>query len=57
MQKNEKFRKNDSSSQIKFIYSEKATNFCEISTVDLYYVSTVEIYQNCMAFSKYMNFD
>ena len=24
---------------IKFIYSEKATNFCEISTVDLSYVA------------------
>ena len=24
--------------QLKFIYSEKATNFCEISTVDLSYV-------------------
>ena len=34
-------------SNVKFIYSEKATNFCEISTVDLSYVvmvkSTVEI--------------
>ena len=26
---------------LKFIYSEKATNFCEISTVDLSYVITV----------------
>jgi hypothetical protein len=45
---------------IKFIYSEKATNFFEISTVDLSYVvpvkSTVEISQNFMAFSEYMNF-
>ena len=36
--------------QVKFIYSEKATKFCEISTVDLSYVvpvkSTVEISQN-----------
>ena len=43
-----------------FIYSEKATNFCEISTVDLSYVvtvkSTVEISQNFVAFSEYMNF-
>jgi hypothetical protein len=45
---------------VKFIYSEKATNFCEISTVDLSYVVTVksmvEISQNFVAFSKYMNF-
>ena len=45
---------------VKFIYSEKATNFCEISTVDLFYVvtvkSTVEISQNFVAFSEYINF-
>ena len=45
---------------VKFIYSEKATKFCEISTVDLSYVvmvkSTVEISQNFEAFSEYMNF-
>ena len=45
---------------LKFIYSEKATQFREISTVDLSYVvpvkSTVEISQNFVAFSKYMNF-
>ena len=45
---------------IKIIYSEKATKFCEISTVDLSYVvpvkSTVEILQNFAAFSEYMNF-
>ena len=45
---------------LKFIHSEKATKFCEISTVDLSYVvsvkSTVEISQNFVAFSKYMNF-
>ena len=44
---------------LKFMYSEKATNFCEISTVDLSYVvtvkSTVEISQNFVAFSEYMN--
>ena len=38
----------------------KFTNFCEISTVDLSYVlkvkSTVEILQNFVAFSEYMNF-
>ena len=27
---------------LKFIYSEKATNFCEISPVDLSYVVTVK---------------
>ena len=45
---------------LKFIYSEKASKFCEISTVDLSYVvpvkSTVEISQNFMAFSEYMKF-
>ena len=45
---------------IKFIYSEKATHFCKISTVDLTYIvtvkSTVEISQNFVAFSEYMNF-
>ena len=44
---------------LKFIYSEKATQICEISTVDLSYVvtvkSTVEISQNFEAFSEYMN--
>ena len=47
-------------SVVKFIYSEKATKFCEISTVDLSYVvtvkSTVEISQIFVAFSEYMNF-
>ena len=42
------------------MYSEKATNFCEISTIDLSYVmtakSTVEISQNFVAFTEYMNF-
>ena len=46
---------------IKFMYSEKATKFCEISTVDLSYVvpikSTAEIFQNDVAFSEYMNFE
>ena len=46
--------------KLKLIYSEKATKFCEISTVDLSYVvtvkSTVEISQNFVAFSEYMNF-
>ena len=46
---------------LKFIYSEKATKFCEISTVDLFYVVpvkfTVEISQNFVAFSEYINFN
>ena len=44
----------------KFIYSEKATKFCEISTSLLSYVvpvkSKAEISQNFVAFSEYMNF-
>ena len=43
-----------------FIYYEKATNFCEISTIDLSYVvmikSAVEILQTFVGFSEYMNF-
>ena len=46
--------------ELKFIYSEKATKFCEISTVYLSYVvtvkSTVEILEKFVAFSEYMNF-
>ena len=42
------------------MYSEKATKFCEISTLDLFYVvpvkSTVEVLQNFVALSEYMNF-
>ena len=45
---------------VKFIYSEKATNFCKIFTVDFSHVlpvkSTVEISQNFVIFSEYMNF-
>ena len=37
---------------LKFIYSEKATKFCEISTVDLSYVLPVK---SNLAFSEYMN--
>ena len=32
------------SQSLKFIYSEKATNFCEISTVDLSYVDFAKFY-------------
>ena len=44
----------------KFIYSEKATKFCEISIVDLTVTtknkSTVEILQKFVAFSECTNF-
>ena len=47
-------------SLLKFIYSEKATIFCKISTADLSYVVTVkskvDILQKFVAFSEYMNF-
>jgi len=47
-------------SLLKFIYFEKATNFCKISTADLSYVITVksmmEISQNFVTFSEFMNF-
>ena len=49
-----------SNTYLKFIYSEKARIFCEISTVDLFYVvavkSTMEISQNFVALSEYMDF-
>ena len=48
------------STYLKFIYSEKATKSYEISTLLLSYVvpvkSEVEILQNFVAFSEYMNF-
>ena len=46
-----------------FIYSEKATKFCEISSLLLFYPmyivpvkNKVDISQNFLAFSEYMNF-
>ena len=49
-----------SNHRLKFIYSEKATKFFEISTLLLSYVvpvkSKVKISQNFVAFSEYMNF-
>ena len=43
------------------MYSEKATKFWKISTIDLIVTtqdkSKVEISQNFVAFSEYMNFD
>ena len=45
---------------LKFIYSEKATKFCKISTLLLSYVvpvkSKLEILKNFVASSEYMNF-
>ena len=45
---------------VKFIYSEKATKFCEIFILLLSYVvpvkSKAKISQNFVAFSEYMNF-
>ena len=45
---------------LKFIYSEKATQFCKIFTFLLSYVvpvkCKVKISQNFVAFSEYMNF-
>ena len=45
---------------LKFIYSEKATKFCEIFPLLLFYVVSVKskgkISQNFVAFSEYMNF-
>ena len=46
---------------LKFIYSEKATKFCEIFALVLSYVvpvkSKVKISQNFVVFSEYMNFN
>ena len=46
--------------ELKFIYSEKATKFCEIFTLLLTTVHTVKskvkILQSFVAFSEYMNF-
>jgi hypothetical protein len=46
---------------LKFIYSEKAPKFCKISTLDLTITtwdkSTVDISQNFVTFSEYMNFN
>ena len=46
---------------LKFIYSEKATKFFKISTIDLSYAvpvkSTVEILQIFVAFLEYKNFN
>ena len=45
---------------VKVIYSKKAAKVCKIATLILSYVvpvkSKVEIFQNSVAFSEYMNF-
>ena len=45
---------------VKFVYSEKAKEFCKIFTLLLFYVvqvsSKVKISQNVVAFSEYVNF-
>ena len=41
---------------VMFIYSVKATKICEISTLFLTTILTMEISQNFVAFSEYMNF-
>ena len=38
------------------MYSEKATNFCQISTVDLSYAVMIKSTVEIVAFSEYMNF-
>ena len=45
--------------ELKFIYSQKATKFCEIFTLLLSNVvkSKVKISQNFVVFSEYMNFN
>ena len=46
---------------LKFMYSEKATQFYEISTLILFYVmpvkNKVEILQNFVRFLEYINFN
>ena len=59
--KRQRARERNIDEKLKFIYSEKAMKFCVISNVNLSYVvlvkSTVEILQNFVAFSEYVNFN
>ena len=52
--------KEKNQNDLKFIYSEKATKICDISTLLMSVCtvdkSKVEISQNFVAFSEYMNF-
>ena len=54
------FQNHERFQTFKFMYSEKATKFREISTVDFSYAvavkSMMEILQNFVASSEYMNF-
>ena len=54
------FKTQGLSMQVKYIYSEKGTKFCELFTLLLPCLvpvkSKVEISQNFVAFSEYMNF-
>ena len=54
-------RQNEFRYVLKFIYSEKATKLCKISTLLLSVCtvdkSKVEIYQNFVTFSEYMNYN
>ena len=51
----------NSNDHLKFIYSEKATTFCKISTLLLTVCTVVknkaELSQNFVAFSEYINFN
>ena len=49
-----KYEKISHGHSVKFIYSEKGTNFCKISTLLL---STVHTDKSKVAFSEYMNFN
>ena len=55
------YKNNKRETLLKFIYSEKATKFCEIFILLLSYVvpvkSKVKISQSFVAFSEYMNFN
>ena len=50
----------DGGDDLKFIYSEKATKFCEMFSLLFFYVvqvkSKLKILQNFLAFSEYLNF-
>ena len=51
------FRESDARGILKFVHSEKATKFREISTLLVHTVkSKVEISQNFVAFSEHVNF-
>ena len=53
-------QKSERATKVHICILRRSQNFCKISTVDLSYVVTlkskVEISQNCVAFSEYINF-